>query len=211
MRLRKKWYARPEMEQSELVVLHPREFKGRWKEVFKNENKVHLELGCGNGKFLKEISLANLNINYIGIDGKDEVLINALRKLKEAEVLNAKLIPLDIAFIDEIFCKDEIDKIYINFCNPWPKRTHKKRRLTSMTFLEKYKTFLKIGSEIWFKTDDKELFCDSQRYFSENGFKIEYVTYDLHNEKFESNIETEYEEKFSKLGMKIMFLTAKYI
>jgi len=209
MRLRKKWYARPEMEKSEIVILNPRDFKGRWNEVFKNENPIHLELGCGKGKFLREISLANLNINYIGIDGKDEVLIDALRKLKEAEVLNAKIIPLNIAFIDEVFSRDEIDRIYIYFCNPWPKLRHRKRRLTSKMFLEKYKAFLKEGSEIWFKTDDKELFCDSQRYFGENGFKIEYVTYDLHNDEFGRSILTEYEEKFSKIGMKIMFLIAK--
>ena len=209
MRLRKKWYARPEMEKSELVILYPRDFKGKWKGVFKNENPIHLELGCGMGKFLREISLANLNINYIGIDGKDEVLIETLRKLKEVKSLNARIIPLNIAFIDEIFLKDEIDRIYINFCNPWPKLRHRKRRLTSGVFLKKYKDFLREGSEIWFKTDDKELFCDSKEYFNENGFKIEYITYDLHNEEDVSSIMTEYEEKFLKTGSKIMFLIAK--
>ena len=209
MRLRKKWYARPEIEESPLVVLNPREFKGKWKEAFGNENPIYLELGCGNGKFLKDISLRNLNINFIGIDNKDEVLINALRKLKEYDVLNAKIVPFQISFIDEIFDKDEINRIYINFCNPWPKRRHKKRRLTNKFFLEKYKVFLKSGSEIWFKTDDKELFQDSLEYFSECDFKIKYTAYDLHNEDFDNNIPTEYEEKFMGLGMKIMFLIAK--
>ncbi|MCL2323595.1 MAG: tRNA (guanosine(46)-N7)-methyltransferase TrmB [Oscillospiraceae bacterium] len=209
MRLRKKWYARPEIEESSLVILNPRQKKGNWKDVFENDNPIHLELGCGSGKFLKDISLKNLNINFVGIDNKDEVLINALRNLKEYNILNARIVPFQISFIHEIFDKGEIDRIYINFCNPWPKRRHNKRRLTNKNFLEKYKVFLKSGSEIWFKTDDKELFQDSLDYFIESGFKIKYETYDLHNEGFDENILTEYEEKFLNLGMKIMFLIAK--
>ncbi len=209
MRLRKKWYARPEMEKSPLVITNPRESKGNWKDEFQNDNPIYLELGCGNGRFLKDISLKNQNINFIGIDNKDEVLINALRKLNEFNALNARIVPFQISFVEEIFDENEVDRIYINFCNPWPKERHKKRRLTNKNFLEKYRGFLKKDSEIWFKTDDKELFCDSHDYFTQSRFKIEYATYDLHNENFHENIVTEYEEKFSKLGMKIMFLIAK--
>ncbi len=208
MRLRKKWYARPEMEKSFLINLNPREYKGLWRDEFKNNNPIYLELGCGNGRFLREMCIKNPHINFIGMDGKDEVLINALRKLNEINILNARLIPFQISFIEEIFDKDEIDRIYINFCNPWPKNSHKKRRLTYTKFLQKYRSFLKMGSEIWFKTDDKELFEDSKKYFMESYFRIKYMTYDLHNENFYDNTITEYEEKFINKGIKIMFLIA---
>lgn len=211
MRLRKKWWARPTLEDSNMVITKPSEFKGRWKEVFENDNPIYLELGCGRGKFISSRAKENPNINFIGIDLKDEVLVYALRKVEETEVTNVKLIPLEIAFITDVFDKDEIDRIYINFCNPWPKKSHHKRRLTHTKFLEKYKTFIKPGTEIWFKTDDTELFEASQEYFKEGGFEIKYITYDLHNSDFTQNIVTEYEEKFTSLGMKTMFLIGKLL
>lgn len=209
MRLRKKHWARPEMEESPLVITNPRDYKGRWQEAFNNSNHIYLELGCGRGRFISEHAKQSPNINFIGIDLKDEVLVYALRKVEAAEVQNARLIPLEIAFIEELFDKDEISRIYINFCNPWPKERHNKRRLTHTRFLSKYKNFLKPHSEIWFKTDDTELFEASQEYFKESGFDIEFLTYDLHSSGFDRNIMTEYEEKFTNLGMKTMFLLAK--
>ncbi|MBI6871141.1 tRNA (guanosine(46)-N7)-methyltransferase TrmB [Clostridium aciditolerans] len=209
MRLRKKWWARPEMEASPLVVINPKELKGKWKQEFKNNNDIYLELGCGRGRFITTRAQQNSNINFIGVDLKDEVLIYALKKLEETELQNAKLIPMNIAGIAEVFEKDEISRIYINFCNPWPKDRHNKRRLTHTKFLTEYKKFLKPNSEIWFKTDDTELFEDSQEYFKESGFSIEYLTYDLHKSDFTQNVVTEYEEKFTSLGMKTMFLIAK--
>ncbi|GFP75194.1 tRNA (guanosine(46)-N7)-methyltransferase TrmB [Clostridium fungisolvens] len=209
MRLRKKWWARPELEEAKNVVTNPSEFKGRWSEAFGDSNPVHLELGCGRGKFISEKAAANPGINHVAIDLKDEVLIYALRKVNEAEVPNVRLIPMNISFIGDVFDKDEISKIYINFCNPWPKERHKKRRLTHTSFLKIYKTFLKPNSEIWFKTDDVGLFEESQEYFKESGFTLEYLTYDLHNDEFKENIMTEYEAKFTSLGMKTMFLIAR--
>lgn len=211
MRLRKKWWARPELEQSKEVVTEPSLLKGKWKEEFNNSNPIYLELGCGKGRFISGQSQANKDINFIGIDLKDEVLVYALRKVNEVEreVDNIRLIPLEIAFIEEVFDKNEISRIYINFCNPWPKLSHNKRRLTHSRFLERYKTFLQPESEIWFKSDDKELFDDSLEYFKESGFELLYHTYDLHNSDFKENIMTEYEEKFRSKGMKIMFLRAK--
>ncbi|OFI07025.1 tRNA (guanine-N(7)-)-methyltransferase [Clostridium acetireducens DSM 10703] len=209
MRLRKKWWARPEMEASPLVVTNPREYKGKWIEEFKNNNPIHLELGCGRGQFISRKAFVNNNINFIGIDLKDEVLVYALRKVEKEEVENVRLIPLNIAFVSEIFDENEISRIYINFCNPWPKLRHNKRRLTHSKFLTEYKKFIKPASEIWFKTDDKCLFEDSQKYFKECGFEIKYITYDLGSSDFKENIQTEYEEKFSKIGMNIMFLIAK--
>lgn len=215
MRLRRKKWARPEMENSEIVITEPKIYRGIWKEAFNNDNPIYLELGCGRGQFISRNAVANPDINYIGIDLKDEVLVYAKRKVEEhfqdakQEPKNVKLIPMQIAFIEEVFAKDEIDRIFINFCNPWPKDRHNKRRLTHTKFLSLYKAFVKPGSEIWFKTDDRDLFDASQEYFKESGFTIEYLTYDLHNSDFKYNVKTEYEEKFSSLGMNIMFLIAK--
>lgn len=211
MRLRKKWWARPEMEASPLVIVEPKELKGKWQEEFKNNNNIYLELGCGRGRFITTRAQQNSNINFIGVDLKDEVLIYALKKLEDTELQNARLIPMNIAGIAEVFEKDEISRIYINFCNPWPKDRHNKRRLTHTKFLTEYKKFLKPNSEIWFKTDDTELFEDSQEYFKESGFSIEYLTYDLHKSDFTQNVVTEYEEKFTSLGMKTMFLLARLL
>lgn len=209
MRLRKKWWARKEMEQSKLMIINPIELKGKWKDNFQNDNDIHLELGCGMGRFISQKAKSNPNINIIGVDLKDEILVYALRKIISEEVVNARLMPLNIAFIDEVFDKNEIGRIYINFCNPWPKERHKKRRLTHTTFLKKYKKFIKPKAQIWFKTDNTELFEESIEYFKEEGFNIKFMTYDLHNSGFSENIVTEYEEKFTNLGMKTMFLIAE--
>lgn len=209
VRLRKKWWARPELDASELVINRAENYKGKWNEIFNNNNDIYLELGCGRGRFITERALNNLNINFIGIDLKDEVIIYALKKLQQAETENVRLVTMNIAQIAEIFDENEISRIYINFCNPWPKLRHNKRRLTHSKFLTEYKKFIKPHTEIWFKTDDTGLFNDSQEYFKESGFTIQYITYDLHNSGFKENIETEYEEKFQSLGMKTMFLIAK--
>ena len=210
MRLRKKWWARPEMEASSKVVITPTDNKGKWREEFKNDQDIFLELGCGRGRFITNKALSNPNNNYVAVDLKDEVLIYALRKLEEKEISNVRIVPMNIAGIEEVFDKDEISGIFINFCNPWPKERHKKRRLTHPRFLSMYKKFLKNNGEIWFKTDDKGLFEESLEYFKESGFQLVYHTFDLHNSGFEENIMTEYEEKFSSMGMNIMFLIAKY-
>ena len=219
MRVRKKEWARPELENTKFVIInpekYPEKYKGKWNEEFKNSNPIYLELGCGTGKFISENAVNNPNVNYIGIDLKDEILVYAKRTVEETlyskdeYVENIRLIPMQIAFIGNVFDRDEISRIYINFCNPWPKRRQNRQRLTHSNFLEKYKGFLKPISEIWFKTDDKSLFDDSQEYFKSCGFSIKYLTYDLHNSGFENNISTEYEIKFSSIGMPIMFLIAE--
>ena len=209
MRLRKKWWARPELEESNLFIPKASENKGKWSEVFGNSNPIYLELGCGRGGFLVQHAMNNPNINYVAVDLKDEVLIYGLHKLQENNVENARLTAMNIDFIEDVFEKDEVSKIYINFCNPWPKDRHNKRRLTHTRFLSKYKNFLKPGSEVWFKTDDTDLFNASQEYFKESGFEIEFITYDLHKSDFEGNVMTEYETKFTSLGMKTMCLTAR--
>ena len=211
MRLRKKRWARPELEASELVVIEPSKLKGSWKNEFNNSNCLYLELGCGRGQFIVNKAKLEPNVNFIAIDLKDEVLIYALRKIEAAKINNVRIVPMNIMGISEIFDKDEISKIFINFCNPWPKVSHNKRRLTHTKFLTEYKRFIKPRSEVWFKTDDLDLFNASQKYFTESGFNITFITYNLHSSEFKQNLVTEYEEKFTSLAKDTMFLIAKLI
>lgn len=216
MRLRKKPWARPELEACNFFIVNPSEYKGKWRQSFNNDNPIYLELGCGKGTFVAVHGSENPNINYVAIDIKDEVLVLAKRNIekayneKELEVNNLKLMAQEIFLINDVFSKEDIvDRIYINFCNPWPKERHKKRRLTYPSQLEKYKEFLSKDGKIYFKTDDDELFEESLAYFKESGFEIEYITYDLHTSDFIGNVRTEHENMFSEQGIKIKFLIAK--
>ncbi len=220
MRIRYKKWARPELEASEFYIDNPEEYKGKWKETFNNkENPIHLELGCGKGQFISQLASNNLDKNYIAIDLVDAMLGLAKRNVEQVYIEknikpeNVKLTRYDIERILNIFEeKDEIERIYINFCNPWPKGKHRKKRLTHTRQLEKYKQFLVPNGEIYFKTDDDDLFNSSLIYFEESGFEILNKTYDLHNEPiFEHNIETEHEKMFSEQGIKIKALIAKKI
>ena len=217
MRIRYKKWARPELEASSFYIDNPEEMKGKWKEYFKNDNPIHLELGCGKGQFISELASENLNINYIAIDLIDAMLglakrnVEAKYKEKNIEPKNIVLTRFDIERILLILDpKDEIERIYINFCNPWPKGKHRKKRLTHTRQLEKYREFLKDGGEIYFKTDDDDLFNSSLIYLKESGFEVLNKTYDLHKENiFGKNIETEHEKMFSEQGIKIKALIAK--
>ncbi|AQS03443.1 tRNA (guanosine(46)-N7)-methyltransferase TrmB [Clostridium beijerinckii] len=215
MRMRKKPWARPELEGCDFFVINPKEYKGKWKEFFGNDKPIYLELGCGKGTFMAVHASENPDINYIAIDIKDEVLGLAKRNIEKAyeeknrKTDNVKLMAQEIGLISEILSEEDVvSRIYINFCNPWPKEKHKKRRLTHMRQLEQYKTFLKSEGEIHFKTDDDELFEESLEYFNEAGFRIKYITYDLHNSDVEGNVQTEHEKMFSEQGIKIKFLIA---
>lgn len=215
MRMRKKPWARPELESCDFFVISPKEYKGKWKMLFKKEQPIFLELGCGKGTFMAVHGSENPDINYIAIDIKDEVLGLAKRNIEKAfkekgrVVDNVKLMAQEIGLINEMLGEDDIvSRIYINFCNPWPKEKHKKRRLTHTRQLEQYKVFLKDEGEIYFKTDDDELFEESLEYFKEAGFKIKYITYDLHNSDFDGNVETEHEKMFTEKGIKTKFLIA---
>lgn len=212
MRIRYKKWARPELEASSFYIDEPENLKGKWKKQFKNKNQpMHLELGCGKGQFMAQLALENQNINYIAIDLVDAMLGLAKRNIEQAykeaniETNNILITRFDIERILLLFAKqDEVERIYINFCNPWPRGKHRKKRLTHSIQLEKYKEFLKENGRIYFKTDDDELFESSLIYFEESGFKIIEKTYDLHQEPiFEKNIETEHEKMFSEQGIKI--------
>lgn len=218
MRIRFKPWARPELEASYFYEDKPENYIGKWKEKFKNSNNpLYIELGCGKGSFISELAFKNQNINYIAIDLVDAMLGLAKRKVEEKynenniKVDNLILVRYDIERINNIISpEDEIKRIYINFCNPWPKAKHKKKRLTHTRQLEHYKEFFKVGNEIYFKTDDDGLFEDSLKYFEE-GFEIISKTYDLHNEDIfdGKNIVTEHEKMFSDEGIKIKALIAK--
>ena len=220
MRIRFKKWARPELEASNFYIDTPEEYKGKWNELFERKQPLYLEVGCGKGGFISQTAPENLNKNYIAIDLVDAMLGLANRKIEEAySVINKKpdniyITRYDIDRILNIFDeKDNIERIYINFCNPWPRGKHHKKRLTHTRQLEKYKQFLSKDGCIYFKTDDENLFTDSLTYFKEAGFKLEKVTYDLEIESHfwngEENIETEHEKMFKEQGIKIKALIAK--
>ena len=214
MRIRCKPWAKPELEACNFCINTPEELKGKWQNEFNNGKPVYLELGCGKGGFISQAASANQDKNFIAVDIKNEMLVLAKRKI-EAEY-EKKNLPLDnvrifiknIEQIDNVFDReDNIERIYINFCNPWPKSKHKKRRLTHYRQLMKYKEFL--NGELWFKTDDDDLFIESFEYFEQAGYKIKYKTYDLHESGFEENFITEHEQMFTAEGKKIKFLIAE--
>lgn len=221
MRIRYKKWARPELEASEFYIDNPEEWKGKWKEFYtKKEQPIHLELGCGKGQFISHLASSNLDINYIAIDLVDAMLGLAKRNVeqvyeeKHIKPENIALTRFDIERILLILDKtDDIKRIYINFCNPWPKGKHRKKRLTHTRQLEKYKEFLAEDGEVYFKTDDDGLFESSIEYFKEAGFEILKLTRDLHNEDIfdGKNIQTEHEKMFSEQGIKIKALIAKRI
>ena len=220
MRIRFKPWARPELEASKFYIDNPEEYKGKWRELFSNKNNpLYIELGCGKGGFISQISVNNPDINYVAIDLVDAMLGIAKRKIefefleKNREIDNVYLTRYDIERITNVFGKeDKIGRIYINFCNPWPRGKHHKKRLTHTRQLEKYKEFLTDGAEIYFKTDDEELFIHSLGYFKEAGFTIEKYTYNLAEEKdFWKNIQTEHEKMFEEQGIKIKAAIVKKI
>lgn len=211
MRLRKKPKALSTlMENQHIVIFKPENKKGKWMDFFKNTNPLYVELGTGKGKFIVENCLKYPTINFIGIDSKYDVLYMALKKALNKEVKNLALIPFNVENIEDVFDKNEVDRLFINFCDPWPKARHAKRRLTNIRFLEKYKSFLKDEALIVFKTDNRVLFDYSIEQFKEAKLDIIDITYDLASEEDPENITTEYEMKFMEKGVKINRLKAVY-
>ena len=215
MRLRRKPWARPELEACEFYVTNPKDNKGHWAELYEKKQPIHMELGCGKGTFMAVLGAQHPDINYITIDIKSEVLVLAKRNIEKSyeehnmKIDNVKLMSQEISLISDILDEnDVVDRIYINFCNPWPKERHKKRRLTHTRQLNQYRIFLKDKGEIYFKTDDDELFYESLEYFKESKFTIKYITYDLHNSDYKGNIMTEHEKMFTEKGIKTKFLIA---
>jgi len=211
VRLRKKPKALGTLEENQhLIIFKPEEKKGCWKDHFGNSNPLHVELGTGKGKFIVENSCRYPDKNFIGVDSKYEVIYMALKRALERETNNLAFLPFNIENIEQAFDKNEVDCLFINFCDPWPKSKHAKRRLTNIRFLEKYKLFLKDGAQIIFKTDNRPLFDYSIDEFKAADFEITDITYDLAAENDPENVPTEYETKFMERGVKINRLKAIY-
>ncbi len=212
MRLRNVPGARDVMEENPYVYTEPKGFKGRWKAEFGNDHPLYIEIGMGKGRFITENARLHPDINYIGIEKFSSVLLRGVQKQNELELPNLKFIRMDAEEIEEVFDSHEVDKIFLNFSDPWPKDRHAKRRLTSTRFLARYKVILKKGGFIEFKTDNRPLFDFSVESAKEAQWPIVACTYDLHNDAAlnEGNIMTEYEERFSSMGNPICKYILKY-
>ncbi|GEL07678.1 tRNA (guanosine(46)-N7)-methyltransferase TrmB [Salisediminibacterium halotolerans] len=209
MRLRNKPWARSYMDaRPHIVELDPRGQKGRWKELFGNDNPLHIEIGTGKGRFITEMAKANPEINYIGIERFESVIVKAVQKAGEEPPPNLRLIEADVKNIEHLFAQNEVDRLYLNFSDPWPKKRHAKRRLTNEWFLKWYALILKDHGEIHFKTDNQGLFEYSIESMTAFGYRLKNISLDLHNSEMTDNIMTEYEEKFSNKGMRIYRLEA---
>ena len=202
MRLKNVPGARDVIAGSPLVIHEPEKQKGNWQQVFGNHNPIHIEIGMGKGRFICEMAKVHPDINYIGIEKYSSVLLRAIQKMEEEPLTNLLFIRMDAESIEEVFAGDEVDRIYLNFSDPWPKDRHAKRRLPSKEFLARYDRFLKKDGVLEFKTDNKGLFDFAVEELPKAGWKMEKITYDLHHdeEMMQGNIMTEYEEKFSSMG-----------
>ncbi len=216
MRIRKKKWAEPELSKCDFYVAEPQELRGKWKDFFHNDNPIMLEVGCGKGSFVGQMALLNPDVNFIAVDIKLDMLgvgrRNIVSLFGDREVKNIALVRYNVEQLDEILSpNDEIKRIYINFCNPWPREKHKKRRLTHPRKLRIYRGLLKDGDEIHFKTDDEELFSESLEYFREEGFEVTTLTYDLHKSDIDPDTTpmTEHEKMFSDEGIKIKYCIAR--
>lgn len=202
MRLRNVTGSREMIANSRFVVHEPFKNKGKWNEIFGNNQPIQIEIGMGKGRFMMDLASTNLNINYIGIEKYSTVLLRAIQKMEENELSNLRFIRMDAEDICEVFDKGEVAKIYLNFSDPWPKDRHAKRRLPSRQFLERYNIILSQDGRIEFKTDNVDLFDFALGEIEPAGWKLEAMTRDLHHDAKMSvgNIMTEYEEKFSSIG-----------
>lgn len=194
----------------EVLIQDPKEHIGNWNKAFGNDNPIHHEIGMGKGDFIIELAKKNPNINYIGLEKFPSVIVVAMDKVVSSKLTNILLVCFDATNLNEIFSENEIDQIYLNFSDPWPKTRHAKRRLTSNSFLKTYEYILKDKSTIQFKTDNRGLFEYSLISFSENNWQLLNLSLDLHNDYDTNEIaKTEYEKRFISLGQPIYFTEIK--
>ena len=214
MRLRHIKGAEEEIAESPYVVQDPQSLKGRWHEFFGNDNPIRIEVGMGKGKFIMELAQMNPDINYVGIERYSSVLLRGLQKRAELEFSNIYFMRIDALELADVFAEDEVERIYLNFSDPWPKDRHAKRRLTSHEFLARYEKILKKDGTLEFKTDNKDLFDFSlEEMKNAEGWELTAFTYDLHHDVVlsEGNVMTEYEEKFSSIGNPICKMEARFL
>ena len=210
MRLRNIKGAEEFIANSIYVIQQPQEYRGKWNTFFEHENPLHIEIGMGKGKFIHALAEQNPHINYIGIEMYSSVLYRAIEKRQEVNLPNLFFIRMDARNLGDVFNRSEIDRIYLNFSDPWPKERHATRRLTSPLFLEIYDAVLNPNGTVCFKTDNRSLFDYSLETIEETSpWRVKDVTYDLHSSSYAAgNVMTEYEEKFSSKGMPIHRLVA---
>ena len=211
MRLRNIPGADEAIADSPHCIQEPMAEKGRWHLIFGNENPIHMEIGMGKGQFIMKLAKEHPDINYIGIERYSSVLLRALQKMEIEPLPNIRFLCMDASIITEVFDKEEVAKIYLNFSDPWPKERHAKRRLTSRQFFERYDKILAGNGVVEFKTDNDDLFAFSMEEVAEAGWTLDAHTFDLHHDPVlnEGNVMTEYEEKFSSLGHPIHKLIAR--
>lgn len=212
MRLRNIPGSKETIAESKYVIQNPETKKGMWREVFGNDHPLHIEVGMGKGRFMMDMARLHPDVNYVGIEMYDSVLLRAVQKREqlEEELTNLYFIRMDAKNLPECFGEGEVDRIYLNFSDPWPKDRHAKRRLTSRQFLERYDKILEKDGRIEFKTDNRPLFDFSLEEVEASKWKLEAHTFDLHHDEvmMEGNVMTEYEEKFSSIGNPIHKLIA---
>mgnify|MGYP002571800842 CR=1 FL=1 len=209
MRLRNIPAAAPAVEASDLCIKDAASHKGHWNEIFGNDHPIRIEIGMGKGRFIMDLAARNPDINYLGMERYESVLYRGLQKLEENPLPNLRLLCEDAALLPDFFEKGELDRIYLNFSDPWPKDRHAKRRLPSRQFLARYDVILKKEGTLEFKTDNRPLFDFAVEELEPAGWQAKVITYDLHSDAalMEGNVMTEYEEKFSSIGNPI----CKYI
>jgi len=212
MRIRKKPWAEYEFSINENIINSAEKMKGKWAEFFGNNNPIHIEIGCGKGQFITSMSLINTDINYIAIEKQKQIIVSAIRKARENKVnKNLVFFIADVKDLENYFEPNEIERIYINFCDPWSrKRKWAKRRLTHKNFLDLYEKLFGEKGQVFFKTDNKFLFEFSLNEIADKGWRLHNITLDLHNSSYEGNVMTEYEKKFYEKGMPIYRFEAYY-
>ena len=204
MRTRNVKNAKELINKSDYFIKDPKRYKGKYSELFNNKNRINLEIGCGKGSFLTKMASIYKDINFIGVERSESILLRAINKADELELNNLYFMCMDAKELNEVFDK-EIDTIYLNFSDPWPKKRHEKRRLTHESFLKVYDDLFKGNSKIEMKTDNDSLFAYSLVSFSKFGYTLDNVSLDLANEDID-NVLTEYEEKFTNKGFKIKYV-----
>lgn len=211
MRLRNVTGSREMIAGSQYVIPEEEMFElpGKWADIFENDHPIHVEIGMGKGQFIHTLAKLNPNINYVGVEKYSTVLLRAVQKMEQEELPNLVFLRMDAEDVDKVFGEAEVDKIYLNFSDPWPKDRHAKRRLPSRAFLARYDKILKKDGRLEFKTDNRDLFDFAVEELEPAGWKADVITYDLHADEklMEGNVMTEYEEKFSSMGNPI----CKYI
>lgn len=211
MRIRRKPHAKQTVREHPRVVQESEQLRGKWVTLFDNDQPLYLELGTGKGQFLSRVCQECPQINWVGVERIEEVLLHALNKAEETPCSNLRFLWMDVSSLDEVFAEGEVDRIYLHFSDPWPKKRHARRRLTHHTFLHRYKKVLKPQGEILLKTDNAALFEFSLEELEAAGFTIVESTRDLYHSPYESgNIPTEYEQKFTARGVPIHYLLAKH-